>query len=137
MRRNLERLRVSWLRVLDLPDLEMFLELCLEVTLSEFIDSIDSEYSSEGIDNSAWFDFIASQVIVANKVLSWLIHCKGLGQLLPSEEEGKGVSAVIGMMHFSNLNRIVSKVIVNHVGHVVTSHEESQHLPIVVQELLL
>jgi hypothetical protein len=137
MRRNLERLRVSWLRVLDLPDLEMFLELCLEVTLSEFIDSIDSEYSSEGIDNSAWLDFIASQVIVANKVLPWLIHCKGLGQLLPSEEEGEGVSAVIGMMHFSNLNRIVSKVIVNHVGHVVTSHEESKHLPIVVQELLL
>jgi hypothetical protein len=137
MRRNLERLRVSWLRVLDLPNLEMFLELCLEVTLSEFIDSIDSEYSSKGIDNSAWFDFIASQVIVANKVLAWLIHCKGLGQLLPSEEEGEGVSAVIGMMHFSNLNGIVSKVIMNHVGHVVTSHEESQHLPIVVQELLL
>ena len=137
MRRNLERLWVSWLRVLDLAYLEMFLELSLEVTLSEFIDSIDSEYSSKGIDNSAWFDFIASQVIVPNKVLSWLVHSKGLGQLLPSEEEGKGVSAVIGVMHFSNLHGIVSEVIVNHVGHVVTPHKESQHFPIVVQELLL
>ncbi len=40
-------------------------------------------------------------------------------------------------MHFSDFYSVVSEVVVNHEGHVVTFSEETQHSPVICQKLFL
>ena len=93
----------------------MLAVLRLVEILSKLVYSVDSEHSSEGIDDAAWLNFIACQVIISNEVLTWLIYCKTLGQFLPSKEKREWVSSVVGMMHFSYLHSVICQIVVNDI----------------------
>ena len=60
-----------------------------------------------------------------------------IGQLLSSEQESEGVATIVGGVNFSDLNSVISQVVVDNEGQVFGSSEEAEDLSVVVQELLL
>jgi hypothetical protein len=125
----------SWL--FDVAYWEVSVELLLEVVLSEFINSSDSENSAISNQVSLEVNLVASQISVSDKVLAWLVHLEGFWQLLSSQVHRERVSAVVGKVHFSDLNGIVSQEVVPNELHIFRSDEESKNFSIEVQELLL
>lgn len=85
VRRDLDGLGLSRLRELNLSKFKMLAVLRLVEILSELVHSVDSEYSTKCIDDTSWLNFITSQVIISDKVLSWLVDCETLRQFLPSK----------------------------------------------------
>ena len=82
-------------------------------------------------------DLIGGQVVVTNEALAWLVDIETVGELLTTEEEGEGISAVIGAVALTDFKCVISEIVVNHVIQVISRGEEAQHAAIVVQELLL
>jgi hypothetical protein len=82
-------------------------------------------------------DFITCQISVTNELLSWLINAERFWQLLSSQVDGEGITAVIWEVTFTDLDGIISKEVLPNELEVVTSSEESQHFPVVVQKLFL
>jgi hypothetical protein len=76
---DLDGLRLSWLRILYLTEVEELVVFCLVEVLCELVYSCDSELPSECLDHTAWFDFITGKIIVSDKVLTGLVHCEALG----------------------------------------------------------
>ena len=93
--------------------------------------------STKGVDDTSWVDFIASKVVVSDEVLAWLIDIKSVWKLLSSQEESKGISSIVWSVRLSDLNGVIGQVVVENVRKVFADGEESQHLSILVQELLL
>jgi hypothetical protein len=83
--RNLDGLWLSGLGEFNISNLEVLAVLGLIEIMSELIYTVNSELSAECIDNATSFDFITCQVVIANEVLTWLIHCKSLRKLLSLE----------------------------------------------------
>jgi hypothetical protein len=108
-----------------------------EVVLRELVHSLNSENSAVGYEVSFEFDFIASQIPVTNELLTWLIHIESLWQFLSSEIDREGVSAVIWEMNLSDLDGIISQEVVPDELEVFADGEESEHLSVIVQKLLL
>ena len=134
---NLDNDGISWLNWHDVTQWEV-LSISLEViVLGEFVDTLDLEASAISYQVSFEINLITSQIMIANELLSWLIHIESLWQLLSSKINGEGISSIIWEMAFSDLNSIVSQEIVPHELKVLTDGEESQNFSIVVQELLL
>lgn len=75
---NLKGLRISGFRILNISNFEMLSVLGLIEVLCELVNALDSELSPESINNTTSFYFIASHVVVSNKVLSWLINSESL-----------------------------------------------------------
>lgn len=134
---NLDNDGISWLNWHDVTHWEVLSISLKEVILGEFVDTLDLETSSISNQVSFAIDLIASQIMITNELLSWLIHIESLWQLLSSKINGEGISSVIWEMAFSDLNGIVSQEIVPHELKVLTDGEKSQNFSIVVQELLL
>lgn len=134
---DLDGLRISGFRVFNLSDFEVLSILGFVEVMSELINSVNSKLPSKSINNSTSFDFIASQVIVANEVLTWLVHCELHRKFLSLQKQGKGIPTVVGVMHFSDFNSVISKVVVNDEGHSIMLGKESQYLSVIVQKLLL
>ena len=134
---DLDHNGISWLNWHDVTHWEVP-SISLEVVvLGEFVNTLDLEASTISNQVSFGVNLIASQIMIANELLSWLIDIESLGQLLSSEINREGVSSVIWEMAFSDLNGIVSQEVVPHELEVLADGEESQHLSVVVQELLL
>lgn len=68
--------------------------------------------------------------------LSWLIKIELLGELLSLHKEREGVSSTVGGFDFSNLNAVVSQIVMDDVRDTALT-EESQHLSVILQELFL
>jgi hypothetical protein len=79
---NLDWLWLTRLRVLNSSEIEELIVLLLIELLSELVNSSDSELATKGIDCSLGFDFITSQIIVSNEILTWLVDCKALRKFL-------------------------------------------------------
>jgi hypothetical protein len=58
-------------------------------------------------------------------------------QFLSSKERKSGFVAIVWAVVLSNFNDVISQVVVNDVGQVLTEGEQAKHLTIVVQELFL
>jgi hypothetical protein len=56
---------------------------------------------------------------------------------LSAEEQGETVTAIVGVMHLTDLNGVVGQEVVNNEGEVLTDAEETEHFAVVVEELLL
>jgi len=82
VRRDLKRLGFTRLRVFNASNIKELVVLGFIELMSEFIYSCDSKNSAKSINGSLGFDFITSQVIVSNKVLTRLVYCKALRKLL-------------------------------------------------------
>lgn len=105
--------------------------------LGEGVDSLDLVNFTVGEDVSCGRDFVASQVVVANEVLAWLVHVHSVRQLLAAEKHGETITAIVGLVAFANLKRVVGEVVVHDVRQIVAYGEEAEHLTVMVQELLL
>ena len=105
--------------------------------LGEGIDSLDHISDTVGDDVACGSDLISGQVVVTNEALAWLVHIETVGELLTTEEEGEGISTVIGAVALTDFKCVISEIVVNHVIQVISRGEEAQHAAIVVQELLL
>lgn len=128
-------LRDGWL--LDRADWELVTVLRSVEVLGEFIDASDLINSTEGVDDTSWVDLVAGEVVIPNKVLAWLVHIKSVWKFLSSQEEGEGVTSVIWAVGLSDLDGVIGQVVVEDVWQVLADSEESEHLSVFVQELLL
>ena len=137
---------IGWLRSchglgrlieLDLAKREIVTVRFHIMLLGEGIDSLDHISHTVGDDVACRGDLISGQVVVTNEALAWLVDIETVGELLTTEEEGEGISAVIGAVALTDFKCVISEIVVNHVIQVISRGEEAQHAAIVVQELLL
>jgi hypothetical protein len=135
--RDLSRGGVTGLRVLDLTQWEVTSQLRLKEVLSELVDTLNIEVSTERLNGCARVDLIVCQVIIAHEYKTRLSDCERVRDLPTLEKLGKVVTAIIGGVHFSNLYGIIRQVVVHDEGEVVPASVEAEDLAVVVQELLL
>ena len=102
---------LSWLLELHLAERELVAILLSVVLLGEGVDTVDHVDAAVGVDVGGWGDLVASQVVVTDEVLTWLIHIKSVWQFLSSQQNCKSVSSIIGIMALTDLKGIVSKVV--------------------------
>ena len=122
---------------LNLTEREVIAILGSVVVLSESIDTGHDIDAAVSVDIGCGGDFVASQVVVTDEALAWLVGVVAIGELLTAEQEGKGISAVVREVALTDFESIISQVVVDSVGEIVTSAEEAEHLAVMVQELLL
>lgn len=132
--------RLHWLgrlRKLNLTEGEVVaIPLPVEL-LSEGIDAIDHVDAPVGVNVRGGCDLIAGQIVVTDEVLAWLVHIEAIWQLLAAKKNGEGVTSVVRVVALTNLERVVSQVVVHHVGQLVARREETENATVVVQELFL
>jgi hypothetical protein len=124
-------------RLFNLADWEVIAVLALVEVLGEAVDTGDLIVAAEGANASAWVNFIASQVVVTNEVLAWLVYIKPVWELLSSQQKRKRITAIVGSVTFSDLNRVVSEVVVDDVRQLIMDRVKTEHLAVVVKELFL
>jgi len=127
----------SWARRVLVTDLKVALVLLMVVLLGVLIDAVNLHGEAEDVNVTTREDFIAGQVVISNEGLSRLLNLTGVGQLLSSEEAGERVKSVILVMGFTDLNSVVSQIVVDDKRSVLVGAVESEDLSVVVQELLL
>jgi hypothetical protein len=76
--------------------------------LRELVHTRDFIDAAVGADARVGRDLVASQVVIADESLAWLVHVEAVRELLASEKESEGVAAVVGSMRFSDLESVVS-----------------------------
>jgi len=106
-------------------------------TLRELIDALNLIDSTVGIDARGGSDLVASQEVVADEAMTGLVHIDTIGKLLAAEVDGETISAVVSLVTLADLECVVTEVVVDNEGEILTLAEEAQNLAIVVQELLL
>ena len=137
VRGDLRSLGLSRARGLLVTDLEVSLILLVVVLLGVLINSVNLHGEAEDVDATTGEDLITGQVVISDKGLTRLLYLTGVGQFLSSEEAGKRVKSVILVMGLTDLNGIVSQVVVDHKRSVLVGAVESEDLSVVIQELLL
>ena len=105
--------------------------------LRELINSSNLVASTKRVNLTAWVNLITSQVVVANELLSWLVYIPIVWQFLSSQQKGERITAIVGAMGLSDLNSVISQVVVDNVWEILANSEEPKDLIVVVQELLL
>ena len=107
------------------------------VLLSEGVYAVDHVDATVSVDVRGGRDLVASQVVVTNEVLTWLVNIKSVWQLLSTEKDGESISAVVRVMALTDLEGVIGQVVVHDVGQILAACEETQHAAVIVQELLL
>ena len=90
-----------------------------------------------GIDVRFGGNLITSEVVVSDEGLTWLVNVEAVRKLASAETDGETVSSIVGAMNFTDLESIVSQIVVDNEGKVIALGEEAEHLTVVIQELLL
>ena len=132
--------RLHWLgrgSELNVTEREIIAILGSVVVLSELIDASHHIDAAVSVDIGCRCDFVACQVIVTDEALAWLVSVVAIWELLTAEQEGKGISAIIRVVALTNLKSVISQVVVDSVGEIITLGEEAEHLAVFVKELLL
>lgn len=130
-----DRLRRRW--ELYLSEWEVIsIFLCVEF-FSCSIDAFNHKNAAKRIDVAGWGDLIASQVVIANEGLSWLVDVKAVRKFLSTEEKSKGIAAIIRVMNFTDFDSVIGQVVVYYERQVAALCKEAKYLAIVIQELLL
>ena len=107
------------------------------VVLREFVDTSDLHNSSVCDQWLAEFNLVASQVAITDELLARLIHVERLWQSLSSQIYGERVSTIIGEVHLSDLDSVVSQEVVPFELEVSALRVESKNFSIIIQKLLL
>ena len=128
---------LSWLLELHLAERELVAILLSVVLLGEGVDTADHVDAAVGVDVGGWGDLVASQVVVTDEVLAWLVDIETVWELLSAEEHGESISSVIGVVALTDLEGVIGEIVVDDVGEIVLGGEETEDATIVVQELLL
>lgn len=125
------------LGVLNLAEVEVLVVLGGVEALGVLVDADDLEEAAVRVDAAGGLDFVAGQVVVADEVLAGLVHVDAVRQLLTAEQQRKGIAAVVRVVHLADFHGVVRQVVVHDKWQVVATAVETQHLAVVVQELLL
>jgi len=128
---------LGWLLELHLTQGELVPVHLSIVLLSEWVHAVDHVDAAVRVDVRGGRDLVASQVVVTDEVLTWLVDIKSVWQFLSAQKHSEGISAVVRVVALTNLESVVSQVVVHDVGQVLTACEEAKDAAIVVQELLL
>jgi len=105
--------------------------------LSELVYTKNGECTSISYEILVGMNFITGKISVSNELLTWLVDAEGFWQLLSSQIDGEGITAIIWEVAFTDLDGIISKEVLPDELKVITSGEESQNFSIVIQELFL
>ena len=101
------------------------------------INSCDHIDLSISIDVAGWSNLISSKVVVSDEGLSWLVNIETVWEFLSSKEESKGITSIVWMVDLTDLYGIISQVVVDHIWKIIANSEETEHLAVMIQELLL
>ena len=101
------------------------------------VNSCDHIDLSISIDVAGWSNLISSKVVVSDEGLSWLVNIETVWEFLSSKEESKGITSIVWMVDLADLYGIVSQVVVDHIWKIIANSEETEHLAVMIQELLL
>jgi len=82
-------------------------------------------------------DFIAGQVVVADKIQTWLFDLSLSRQALTVEHLGESVTTIIRVVNFTNLNSVIGQEVVHDKRQVIARAEEAKDLAILIKELFL
>jgi len=82
-------------------------------------------------------DFIASQVVVTNKVETGLVNITSEGETLSVQKLWEVVAAIVGVVNLTDLDGVISQEVVNNKWKIFAVSIEAQNLAILVKELLL
>lgn len=93
--------------------------------------------TAEGVDWLTVIDFIAGQVVVTYEAETRLVNIRSEGQLLSPQHLRESVATIVRVVDLTDLNGIISQVILNDKGQVFRLTEESEHLAVMIEELLL
>lgn len=105
--------------------------------MGEFVNTLNTKAPSISNKILIWANLITGKISISNELLSWLVYSEGFWELLSSQVDGEGVSAVVGEVTFSNLDGIVSKEVMPDELETFRLNEESENLSVEVEELLL
>lgn len=98
---------------------------------------MDVEEATKSIDGLIGVDLIAGQVVVTNEAETGLVNIRSEGELLSSKELWEGVTTVVGVMNFTDLNSVISQVVLEDERKIFRLAEEAEHFAVVIKELLL
>jgi hypothetical protein len=115
----------------------MTLIFVMVVGLGVGVNTVDSHHVSEHGDGATGEDLVAGEVVISNEGLTGLLNLAGVGKLLSAEEAGEGVETVVLMVSLSDFDGIISQVVVDDKRSVFRRTVETEHLSVVIQELLL
>ena len=101
------------------------------------VNSCDHIDLSISIDVAGWSNLISSKVVVSDEGLSWLVNIETVWEFLSSEEESEGITSIVWMVDLTDLYGIISQVVVDHIWKIIANSEETEHLAVMIQELLL
>jgi len=135
--RDLWGLSFSWAGRVLFSQFKMTLVFVVVVGLGVGVNSIDSHHVSEHGDGATGEDLVAGEVVISNEGLTGLLNLAGVGKLLSAEEAGEGVETVVLMVSLSDFDGIISQVVVDDKRSVFRRAVETEHLSVVIQELLL
>jgi len=105
--------------------------------LCEGVNTHNIVHPSVGIDAGCGRNFIACQVVITDEALARLVHVDTVGQLLATEVDGESIPTVVSLVALTDLESIVTQVVVHDERKIFTLGEEAQDLAVMVQELLL
>jgi hypothetical protein len=108
--------------------------ICIEL-LGVDIASINLEFSTENIQLLIKLDVSRLSEILC-VCLSWLIECELLRQFLTTEHEWEWISAAVLEIDFSDLQGVISEVVMKNVRN-IGENIEFQDFSIIFKELLL
>jgi len=108
--------------------------ICIKL-LSVDITAINLELSAKNIQLLVKLDISRFSEIFCI-CLSWLIKCEFLRQFLTTKHQWEWVSAAVLKVDFSDLQSIISKVIVENIRD-IRENIEFQDLSIILKELFL
>lgn len=95
----------SWCSgALDITQWEIAVVFGLKVLLSVVITTVEGVGATVGNQWSVWVNFITGQVVVTDEMQTWLVNIRFEWQLRPLEQFREGITAVIGVVHFTNLD---------------------------------
>ena len=98
---------------------------------------MDVEKATKSIDRLVWVDLIAGQVVVTDEAEARLVNIGSEGELLSSKELWEGVTTVVWVMDLTDLNSVISQVVLYDKRKIFRLAEEAEHFTIVIKELLL
>ena len=105
--------------------------------LGEFVDTLNFKFTSVSNDVAGRGDLIAGQIVISDEGLAWLVHVETVWEFLSTEKQCKGVSSVVGVVDLTDLNGIVSQVVMDNKRKTIIFGEETQNLSVFIQKLLL
>lgn len=87
--------------------------------LSESVNALNYKDLTIGVDIATWCNLIAGQVVVACEVLTWLVDIKTIWKFLSAEKQSKGITTIVGVVDFTDLNCVIGQVVVHYVWQIV------------------